>query len=39
LILGMPARVVRELTPDEVAANRSSAARYVERAASFMQSS
>lgn len=39
LILGMPARVVRELTPDEVAANRSSAARYVERAASFMQDS
>jgi carbonic anhydrase/acetyltransferase-like protein (isoleucine patch superfamily) len=39
LILGIPARVVRELTPDEVAANRSSAARYVERAASFMQDS
>lgn len=39
LILGMPARVVRELTPEEVAANRSSAARYVERAAAFSQGS
>jgi len=37
LILGAPARVVRELAPDEVAANRSSAARYVERAAAFSQ--
>jgi carbonic anhydrase/acetyltransferase-like protein (isoleucine patch superfamily) len=37
LILGMPARVVRELTPGEIAANRSSAARYVERAAAFSQ--
>ena len=37
LILGMPARVVRELTPEEVAANRASAARYVARAAAFSQ--
>lgn len=35
LILGAPARVVRELTPDEVEANRSSAARYVQRAQAF----
>jgi carbonic anhydrase/acetyltransferase-like protein (isoleucine patch superfamily) len=35
LILGVPARVVRELTPEEIAANRSSAARYVERARAF----
>lgn len=35
LILGMPARAVRELTPDEVAANRGSAARYMERARAF----
>jgi carbonic anhydrase/acetyltransferase-like protein (isoleucine patch superfamily)/Uma2 family endonuclease len=37
LILGMPARVVRDLTPEEIATNRSSAARYVERAAAFSQ--
>lgn len=37
LILGAPARVVRKLTPEEVAANRASAARYVERAAAFSQ--
>ena len=37
LILGMPARVARELTPEEVAANRASAARYVARAAAFSQ--
>ncbi len=35
LILGMPARVVRQLTPDEVEANRGSAARYVARAETF----
>jgi carbonic anhydrase/acetyltransferase-like protein (isoleucine patch superfamily) len=35
LILGMPAKVVRELTPEEIEANRGSAARYVERAAAF----
>ncbi len=35
LLLGAPARVVRELTPAEIEANRGSAARYVERAAAF----
>lgn len=35
LILGMPARVVRALTDEEIAGNRLSAARYVERAAAF----
>ena len=35
LILGAPARVVRELTAAEIEANRGSAARYVERAAAF----
>jgi carbonic anhydrase/acetyltransferase-like protein (isoleucine patch superfamily) len=39
LILGVPARVARELTPEEVEANRGSAARYVERAAAFSQAS
>ncbi|HSN75202.1 MAG TPA: gamma carbonic anhydrase family protein [Anaerolineae bacterium] len=38
LILGIPARVARELTPEEAEANRSSAARYVERAAAFKPS-
>jgi carbonic anhydrase/acetyltransferase-like protein (isoleucine patch superfamily) len=37
LILGMPARVVRELTAEEVAAHHASAARYTERAAAFSQ--
>lgn len=37
LILGMPAKVVRELTPEEVEANRGSAARYVQRAARFRE--
>ncbi|MEI2689400.1 MAG: gamma carbonic anhydrase family protein [Anaerolineae bacterium] len=37
LLLGAPARVARELTPDEVTANRVSAQRYVERAAAFSQ--
>ena len=35
LILGMPAKVVRELTLDEIEANRGSAGRYVERARAF----
>lgn len=35
LILGTPARVVRPLTPDEIEANRGSAARYMARAAAF----
>lgn len=35
LILGIPGKVVRQLTADEVEANRGSAARYVERAAAF----
>lgn len=35
LLLGAPARVARELTPEEVAGNRASAQRYVERAAAF----
>ena len=37
LILGAPARVVRELASEEVAANRASAERYVERATAFNQ--
>ena len=37
LLLGMPARVARELTPQEIEANRGSAARYVARAAAFSQ--
>ncbi len=32
LIMGVPARVVRPLTPDEIAHNREAARRYVERA-------
>jgi len=35
LILGMPAKVVRELTLDEIEGNRSSAERYVQRARAF----
>lgn len=35
LILGVPARVVRQLTPEEIEANRGAAARYVQRAAAF----
>ena len=35
LILGMPAKVVRELTPDEIEGNRGSAERYVQRARAF----
>jgi carbonic anhydrase/acetyltransferase-like protein (isoleucine patch superfamily) len=35
LILGVPAKVVRELTPDEIAGNRAGAARYVQRAQAF----
>lgn len=35
LILGAPARVVRELTSEEIEANRGSAARYVQRALAF----
>jgi carbonic anhydrase/acetyltransferase-like protein (isoleucine patch superfamily) len=39
LILGTPARVVRALTPEEIEANRITAARYVERSRAFMVSS
>ena len=35
LILGMPAKVVRGVTPEEIEANRGSAGRYVERARAF----
>ena len=35
LIIGSPARVVRALTPEEIARNRLSAATYVKRAAAF----
>lgn len=35
LILGIPARVARPLTPEEIESNRGSAARYVQRAAAF----
>lgn len=38
LILGAPARVARELTAQEIDANRGSAARYVARAAVFRRS-
>jgi carbonic anhydrase/acetyltransferase-like protein (isoleucine patch superfamily) len=37
LILGIPGRVVRELTADEIAGNRASAERYVLRAQAFSQ--
>jgi len=37
LILGIPAKVVRELTLEEVEPNRGSAARYVARALAFSQ--
>lgn len=37
LILGSPAKVSRELTPEEVAANRASAASYVEKARAFKE--
>lgn len=39
LILGIPARVVRELTADEIASNRASAERYVFRAQAFSNAS
>jgi len=35
LILGFPAKVVRELTPAEIEGNRHTAQRYVERAQAF----
>jgi carbonic anhydrase/acetyltransferase-like protein (isoleucine patch superfamily) len=35
LILGSPAKVVRELTPDEINANRNSANGYVQKARAF----
>jgi carbonic anhydrase/acetyltransferase-like protein (isoleucine patch superfamily) len=35
LILGAPAKVVRELTREEIVANQESASRYVENAARF----
>lgn len=35
LILGIPAKVVRQLAPEEIETNRDSAARYVQRAAAF----
>jgi carbonic anhydrase/acetyltransferase-like protein (isoleucine patch superfamily) len=35
LILGSPAKVIRELTDDEIAANRQSAANYMAKAALF----
>lgn len=37
LILGLPAKVVRELTADEIAGNRASAKDYVENAALFRE--
>jgi carbonic anhydrase/acetyltransferase-like protein (isoleucine patch superfamily) len=36
LILGAPAKVIRALTPEEIAANQETAARYVERSRAFM---
>ncbi len=38
LILGTPAKVIRELTPDEIAANRASAAGYIQKARAFKES-
>jgi carbonic anhydrase/acetyltransferase-like protein (isoleucine patch superfamily) len=35
LILGSPAKVVRELTPEEIAANRTSAQEYIQKARAF----
>lgn len=37
LILGLPARMVRALTPAEIEANRATARRYVERSRAFMR--
>jgi carbonic anhydrase/acetyltransferase-like protein (isoleucine patch superfamily) len=37
LILGIPAKAVRELASEEIEANRGSAARYVQRARAFGQ--
>lgn len=37
LILGAPAKVVRELTEEEIAANQESASHYVENAARFRE--
>lgn len=39
LILGVPAKVVRELSPQEVEANRHAVERYVERAKAFLRTS
>lgn len=38
LILGSPAKVVREVTADEISANRASAAGYVQKAQAFKAS-
>lgn len=35
LVLGSPARVIRDMTPDDIAANRRSAADYVSKARAF----
>jgi carbonic anhydrase/acetyltransferase-like protein (isoleucine patch superfamily) len=35
LIIGSPAKVIRELTPEEIEANRETARRYAERARIF----
>ena len=37
LILGSPAKVVRDLTPEEIARNQRAAAIYVQRAAAFQR--
>lgn len=37
MIMGTPARVVRPLTPDEIAGNRRAAAEYVDRSRTFRQ--
>ncbi len=37
LILGMPAKVIRPLTPEEIESNRRSAEQYVKRAQAFKQ--
>jgi carbonic anhydrase/acetyltransferase-like protein (isoleucine patch superfamily) len=37
LIIGAPARVIRELTPAEIEGLKQSAARYVQRAALYRE--
>ncbi|MBZ0298436.1 MAG: gamma carbonic anhydrase family protein, partial [Anaerolineae bacterium] len=38
LLLGSPARIIRELTPDEIDTNRQSADGYIQKARAFRES-